>query len=426
MVLRRVRSLVIVAIGFTLVGASMSPAQPAAPAPAAVAPVVETTGERSFAGVWETTFGTMTLTQTGDAVTGEYSLGAATATIDGKVKDGRLTFTYVEPRARGEGWFELAEDGRSFTGKWRQAGDEQWRDWRGTLSTLFTFDGLWNTTYGAMRLCVRDSACQGVYAFAGVSRIAGTIKDKRFEFSYEQPHGERGEGWYELADDGMSFSGEWKSANMEAPRKWTGTRVRPQRGVVWLVVLEAHWEGSLKDREYSYGEMQRAFFNRLPMVNFRHRFVHDLADVQEFCGELVFIAEPVILYFSCHGTAEGIRVGNGIVTPEQIASALHAAANIKLLHFGACEVMKGDAPKRLLEALPDGVEFPISGFANTADWAGSAIIDFTYLDLIIEYGLTPAAAVQETRRSLRFADRRSDGGVIPGSMLRIYEKPTSR
>ncbi len=176
--------------------------------------------------------------------------------------------------------------------------------------------------------------------------------------------------------------------------------LKPQPGVVWLVVLEAYWEGSLREREYSYGEMQRAFFKRLPNVSFRHRFVHDLADVQEFCAELAFIAEPVVLYFSSHGTPEGVLVGTGVVTPEQIAAALHGGGNIKLLHFGACEVMAGEAPKRLLGAMTSGARFPISGFANSADWAGSAIIDFTYLDLVLEYHLEPAAAVEEVRKSL--------------------------
>jgi hypothetical protein len=287
-----------------------------------------------------------------------------------------------------------------------------------------SFAGLWRTRYGPMRLHLDEqSACAGAYAWNGVNAIRGSVTDQRFEFTYEQQDGERGEGWFELAPDAMSFRGEWRTAGMTAPAQWNGERVLPQPGVTWLVVLEAHWEDALTQPEFSYGEMQRTFFKRLPHVSFRHRFVHDLADLETFCAEVSFIAEPVILYFSSHGTPAGLQIGRSTVTPEQIAAALRGGGNIKLLHFGACAVMGGDAPARLLAALPDSVRFAISGYANTADWAGSAIIDFTYLDLILEHGLSPAAAIAETRESLRFADQ-VDGtapGVIPASLLRIHE-----
>jgi hypothetical protein len=374
-----------------------------------------------FAGTWETSFGTVVLRQEDAVVRGEYSMDDRPASIDGAVKDRRLAFSYAEHNARGEGWFELAEDGATFEGRWRQHDSERWSAWTGKRAAAPSFDGLWKTSFGPMRLALKNADCRGVYERNGLHTISGTMGEKRLAFKYEQTDGERGEGWFELAEDAQSFNGEWKSATMTAPRRWDGTRVQPQKGVTWLVVLEAHWEGSLKDREFSYGEMQRAFFKRLPNVSFRHRFVHDLADVREFCGQLAFIPEPVVLYFSSHGTSDGIRVGNEVVTPEQIAGALTGVSNIKLLHFGACEVMNGDAPKRLLAALPSGVSFPISGFANTADWAGSAIIDFTYLDLILEYKLEPAAAVEEVRKSVRFADDTGKRGVIPSSLLRIYE-----
>jgi alkaline phosphatase D len=67
--------------------------------PAAVA------AEPNFAGTWETTFGTLTLTQDGKQVKGAYSLGGGDCSLEGQVGKTRLTFRYKEPDAQGEGWF---------------------------------------------------------------------------------------------------------------------------------------------------------------------------------------------------------------------------------------------------------------------------------------------------------------------------------
>ena len=46
--------------------------------------------------------------------------------------------------------------------------------------------------------------------------------------------------------------------------------------------------------------------------------------------------------------------------------------------LGACGVAGGDVPGQIYKELGDGARFPISGYRNDADWAGSAVIDFTY------------------------------------------------
>lgn len=40
---------------------------------------------------------------------------------------GRFTFTYREPDADGEGWFELAPDGKTFESKWHETGETECR-----------------------------------------------------------------------------------------------------------------------------------------------------------------------------------------------------------------------------------------------------------------------------------------------------------
>jgi len=87
-----------------------------------------------FSGTWETTYGTMYLQQENSHVSGHYSYDSYSS-IEGEVRaDGRFIFTYQEPDASGEGWFEMTADSLSFTGLWRPDGSSQWFEWDGYRS----------------------------------------------------------------------------------------------------------------------------------------------------------------------------------------------------------------------------------------------------------------------------------------------------
>jgi len=96
----------------------------------------------NFTGVWDTNFGTMTLKQNGNSVTGTYTHDDGR--IEGKVSGGRLDFrwfeepTYSLPNDAGGGYFIIAADGKSFKGKWRYGFSGPWRDgeWKGELMTM--------------------------------------------------------------------------------------------------------------------------------------------------------------------------------------------------------------------------------------------------------------------------------------------------
>jgi hypothetical protein len=212
----------------------------------------------------------------------------------------------------------------------------------------------------------------------------------------------------------------------EKDHRWTGKRIEPKANKVWLVVLEVHWEQSLLDHEFSYGAMLRSFFERLPNIEVRHRFVHDAADFSRFCDELTYIVEPVYLYVSSHGVPQGIVCGGKVLGPEAIGECLANAGDIKLLHLGACLMMSGDAPARIAAALPSHARrFPISGFTEPADWAGSAIVDFTYLDMIFERKVPPSIAAQAVREMVTFAraPKRESPTLIPAMGLTVYDPP---
>ena len=77
-----------------------------------------------------------------------------------------FTFTYEEPTARGEGWFELQPGGEGFQGQWRQQGQVAWRPWIGKRAKAPTrrgsFAGLWTTSFGKLRLIQSEKALQDI------------------------------------------------------------------------------------------------------------------------------------------------------------------------------------------------------------------------------------------------------------------------
>jgi hypothetical protein len=225
----------------------------------------------------------------------------------------------------------------------------------------------------------------------------------------------------------MSFAGDWSgNANGGAAGggKWVGKRVEAQKGKVWLVVLEAPWEHDLAENEYSYGLMLRTYFARVPNVQVRHRIIQSEADLRRWCEETTYLAEPVVLYFSSHGSHEGLTVGGKTIGPDALADALRDHADLKLLHFGSCLVAGGDFPDKFRQALTKSggdASFPLSGFKFPADWGGSAVIDFTYLDLIFSHGLPPAQAAEQTRQMMSFAGEHAKPGdaIAPAGLVEI-------
>lgn len=379
--------------------------------------------QSGFAGQWETTYGLMTLTQEGDAVHGYYVMGGVRCTLAGKVDKLKLTFTYEEPGTHGEGWFQLAADGKSFAGKWREQGNTAWSEWVGRRVTAeapaaATFSGLWETSFGRMRLLQSGDTVSGMYAYAGGSSLSGRLKDKRLAFTYKEPDA-AGEGWFELGTDRRSFTGQWKAAGSSEWSEWTGQRVAPRPGVKWLVILEARWEGSLEEQEYSFGEMLRAFFARSPWVQVRHRYFSDEAGFKRWCGELAYLAEPAVLVVASHGSGKGISVDGQTIGPQAIAAGVRYARTLQLLHFSSCQIMENRVGHDLRAAL--GKEAcPISGYTKPADWAGSAVLEFTYLDMILGRGMNPAEAAEQVRKLIAFAsDADVPGAAIKGLGFRL-------
>lgn len=298
------------------------------------------------------------------------------------------------------------------------------------------FAGTWDSSFGTLRFTREGELFTGFYTYTPGSRVEGTVEGRVLRGTYFEPSGDgegvRGRFAFALAEDGQSFRGTWREGLGDAldplnrrEQRWSGKRIQADPNRIWFVILEENWESSLREPEYSFGAMLRAFFERVPRIGVRHRFVHDRADLERFCGELAGLVEPVVLYVSSHGSPEGLAIGADGISPEVLGAALQQVGDLRLLHLGSCAVLAGDAPDRIREAAGPGKSFPISGFVESVDWASSAIVDFTYMQLVLEQGMDPAAAVAATRRMLSFANEPGDTGPLSGCdlVLSAAEKP---
>lgn len=360
-----------------------------------------------YSGDWQTSFGPMHLSQRGRKVRGTYAMMGAECLIEGEAVNGKLSFRYREPTVEGEGWFELGRRGRAFHGLFHEEGSERWHPWEGDR---VGFDGLWNTSFGLMRLVEDGDRVEGFYEMGGGAKVAGRRDGNRLTFTYREPDA-RGRGRFVLADDGLSFQGQWRVKGETAWRPWTGIRVRPQPDVTWLIVIEAPWQRFLSERDYSFGSMLREFFARVPHVQVRHRFFTNEAGLRRSCRDLLYIAEPVVLVVATHAKPEGITVDGQTVDVRVLIDGLRPAGNLRLLHFSACLLMQAPEMVQVLRDFGSAARLPISGYRTSVDWAESAIIEFTYLDLVLSRGMTPANAAELLPKLLPFA---GDGALPEG------------
>lgn len=413
----------------TLPSASQS-TDPASPQEAS--PPEESSPEESnsdFSGHWETTFGPLTLSGPGSRLSGNYPGGEISGEVDGN----RFSFWYGEVEESGEGWFEMAADGLSFRGRWRPAGaGNPWGDWVGRRSSkpqtvAPNFDGLWQSSFGRMRLTQSSDVVHGVYDLAGGATIEGRVSDQRLTFVYRDRSGE-GDGWFELSKDGASFRGEWRGSKESPWSPWTGSRVQPVPGDVWLVVLEAYWESTLNERPYAFGEMLESYFqmSQARHVKVRHRFFHDAKDLERLLDDIPFLPGPVVLVVSSHGDASGIRVGTERIGKDALVQSLSSVQNLELLHLSGCSMAQGQLPEEVLAALPPEARTPISGYTTVVDWDASAIADFVYLSLLLIHRLPPQEAWWRAQQTAPYigTSAPSGSGYVPLGLQLVHADGT--
>jgi len=371
----------------------------------------------SFLGRWITTYGPMELRQSENSIRGTYWYQGIPCRIEGEVQDGRFAFRYEDPSGPGQGWFELAGAGE-FQGQYRLDGTDHWVPWVGRRE----WAGIWETSFGRMRLIQEEGRIHGRYDGAVPGKIEGKLEGKRFVFRYFEPT-VQGEGWFELANDAISFKGAWRPDGAPAWGDWIGRRVFPQLGLTWLVVIEAHWQRSLGDAEYSYGEMLKAFFARVPSVVVRQRYFNDAPSLERWCRELVYVPEPAIVLISSHGTEAGVGVHGHTIDAKMVVDNLRDANNIQLLHFATCLVLKEDSEGDFARKVGK-TPYPISGYAASIDWGGSAILEFNYFDLMFTKRMPPEQAYERMKEMISWAGDSVPPGTPYGAACFRYFRPT--
>jgi len=352
----------------------------------------------SFPGRWLTTFGNLLLERNGAALAGTYRYGTTDGRIEGTARNGVFKFRYSEPKETGTGEFRLLRAGK-FAGHYTPRGEKTAKRWEGHRG----WDGIWETGFGRMLMVQEDRGVHGFYAGAGESTLRGQAKDGTLAFRYRERNAS-GEGRFTLAEDCETFTGEWRASGRREWQPWNGHRVRPTPGVKWLVVLEAHWQRGLAEPDYAFGHMLRELFARQPNVRIRQRFFQDGESLRHWCRELLFIGEPAILMIASHGRAEGLSVQGRLIDTARVLDSLRWAESLELLHFSSCLVGL-DRDKTLR-----GRAFAVSGYTTSVDWGASALLEFTYLDLMLNRGLSPAAAAAQLRRLVPYAGRSAPSG----------------
>jgi hypothetical protein len=342
-----------------------------------------------FSGRWFTSFGIMTLQQDRNTVTGTYGASGTENAIEGTVADGVLRFRYREASEQGTGWFRLKRYG-TFAGEYLAEGNAHalpWQGWR-------EFDGYWETSLGRLRLFQHADRVDGAVEFDAEGKLEGRLEGDRVVYRFS---GSRvsATGHIELDPASQVLHGEWREEG-HPTHVLGGRRCVPHRGLIWLVVLEAHWQRSLEDREFAFGSMLREIFARVARTQVRHRYFQDEASLLLWCRQLMFLPEPAFLVVTGHGEANGLTVNGRFIDMRRMIDSLRLADSLQLLHFSACLVGQ-DSGQALV-----GAPFPISGYTTRVDWAQSALTEFIYLDMMLEKGLPPARAAEHLVSLVRF------------------------
>ena len=95
------------------------------------------------------------------------------------------------------------------------------------------FAGDWDTSFGKMKLEVSGDSVRGTYQMGPeLCQIEGTISGQEMVFNYTE-RSATGKGKFTLAQDGMSFSGQWLQHGSNQWKPWQGRRPSEAAGKQW-------------------------------------------------------------------------------------------------------------------------------------------------------------------------------------------------
>jgi len=201
--------------------------------------------EEMVSGDWNSSFGMMSLKQSGNKISGTYT--NQNGKIDGVLQGNIIKGTwfqapsYKPPNDAGDFMFVLSADRNSFSGKYRWGfGGEEWAgNWTGTKTGSAGYvmvEGEYLTTYGkeTFKLTLKQSGSKITGSYEHDSgRLEGTvegseIRGRWYEAPTYKPPKDAGEFRFVFSQDLQSFTGKWHYGfeEKEWRRDWNGKKVQ--------------------------------------------------------------------------------------------------------------------------------------------------------------------------------------------------------
>jgi hypothetical protein len=88
-----------------------------------------------------------------------------------------------------------------------------------------SFSGSWDTNWGRIEMTQHGNKVMGHYTgqFSGI--IDGTVTGSRLNFTWSQPNGQYGKGYFDISSDGSTINGSWGVEESDSNGgSWSGTR----------------------------------------------------------------------------------------------------------------------------------------------------------------------------------------------------------
>lgn len=214
--------LAIFGAGALLAGGTASSAPQAAPA--------------WWAGLWDTDYGLMKVSQTGANVTAHYGTNMVN-NVKGTVSGNVLTGTWTEGSSTGKVHFTISPDGATFTGKYGSGAEPPTKAWNGKnrnhtpkpgtvtgskpAAATASFAGVWTTDYGVMKITQTGDKVTGKYGTTQTNTIAGTVVGKVLRGTWKEGTS-TGALRFNISSDGKSFVGIYGTGAEPPTHKWNG------------------------------------------------------------------------------------------------------------------------------------------------------------------------------------------------------------
>ena len=185
---------------------------------------------QNTSGVYNTDFKEMTLSQTGNKVTGTYK--HSNGRIEGTLNGHTLTGLWFQDNGKGKFVFEFNSDFSGYTGKWGYNEAAPSAKWNGTrtggaqtptISNAGKLNGVYNTDFKEMTISQNGNMVTGTYKHSN-GRIEGTLNGLTLTGLWFQDNG-KGKFVFEFNSDFSGYTGKWGYNDATTSGKWNGTKI---------------------------------------------------------------------------------------------------------------------------------------------------------------------------------------------------------